>query len=138
MSLVTDWNTRLIDEFRANDGQVDGYFEGAPLLLLHHVGARTGTARISPLRYEPVSGGYAIFASKAGAPTNPDWYHNLIANPDTSVEVGSQTVSVTARLANDAERVPIWEMAKTNFPLFGEYEAKTDRTIPVFLLEPRL
>jgi deazaflavin-dependent oxidoreductase (nitroreductase family) len=134
---VTDWNTRLIDEFRANDGQVDGYFEGAPLLLLHHVGARTGTARISPLRYEPVDGGYAIFASKGGAPTNPDWYHNLIANPETSVEIGSQTVSVTARLANDAERVPIWDMAKANFAPFVEYEAKTDRTIPVFLLEPK-
>jgi deazaflavin-dependent oxidoreductase (nitroreductase family) len=134
---LTDWNTSLIDEFRANNGEVGGHFEGAPLLLLHHVGARTGIARISPLRYEPVGGGYAIFASKGGAPTNPDWYHNLIANSETFVEIGSQTVSVTARLANDAERVPIWDMAKANFATFVEYEEKTDRTIPVFLLEPK-
>jgi deazaflavin-dependent oxidoreductase (nitroreductase family) len=136
---VTDWNTAIIEEFRSNAGQVGGRFEGRALLLLHHVGARTGAARISPLIYERFDGGYAIFASKGGAPAHPHWYHNIVANPDTRIEVGDQTVSVRARVAGQAEREPIWEQAKRNFQPFAEYEEKTrtHRTIPVILLEPR-
>ena len=84
--------------------------------------------------YQAVDDGFAVFASKAGAPTNPDWYHNLLANPRTTVEVGTETVEVTARVADDAEREPIWSKLKADFPGFGEYEQKTTRTIPVVLL----
>ena len=89
---MSDWNAGIIDEFRANDGRVGGMFEGAPLLLLHHVGARTGTERVSPLMYQATNGSYAIFASKAGADTNPDWFHNLVANPETWVEIGENNI----------------------------------------------
>lgn len=134
---MTDWNARIIEEFRANGGIVDGPFEGRPLLLLHHVGARSGAARVSPLMYQDVGGGFALFASKGGAPTNPHWLHNLIANPKTTVEVGAETIEVTARLADRAERGPIWEDWKRRFPIFAEYETKTDREIPVVILERR-
>lgn len=136
---MTDRNNAIIEEFRSNAGQVGGYFEGRSLLLLHHVGARTGADRISPLLYERFDGGYAIFASKGGAPTHPHWYHNIVANPDTRVEVGEQTVTVRARIATQAERQPIWEQAKRNFEPFADYEEKTKahRTIPVILLDSR-
>ena len=96
---VNDFNRSIIDEFRADRGRVGGRFAGAPMLLLHHRGAKTGVERVSPLVYRPVGRGYAVFASKAGAPTNPDWFHNLRANPATTVEVGTETVPVTARVA---------------------------------------
>ena len=90
---MSDWNQRIIDEFRANDGRVGGPFEGRTLLLLHHRGAKTGTERINPLAYQRLSGdSVAVFASKSGAPTNPDWYHNLLANPDVTVEIGTETL----------------------------------------------
>ncbi len=85
MSEVHDWNRKMIEEFRANHGQLGGPFAGRTMLLLHHKGAKTGTERVNPLAYQPLDDGYAIFASKAGAPTNPDWYYNLIANPDATV-----------------------------------------------------
>lgn len=135
--MVSDRNLAIIEEFRANAGRVGGYFEGRSLLLLHHVGARTGTARVSPLIYEPLDGGFAVFGSKGGAPEHPHWFHNLAANPDTVVEVGDQLVPVRARIAGEAERQPIWETAKRNFRPFAEYEEKTARTIPVVLLERR-
>jgi deazaflavin-dependent oxidoreductase (nitroreductase family) len=111
---VSDWNAGIIDEFRANDGRVGGMFEGAPLLLLHHVGARTGTERVSPLMYQATNGDYAVFASKAGADTNPDWFYNLMANPQTKVEVGIDTTTVRARLAEGDEHDRIWEQQKQN------------------------
>ncbi|GAG36665.1 unnamed protein product, partial [marine sediment metagenome] len=105
---MTDHNTLIIEEFRSTGSRVGGFFEGAPLLLLHHTGAKTATERISPLMYQGLREGYAIFASKEGAPNNPDWFHNLLANPDVTVEVGSETIEVTARVAEGAEREPIW------------------------------
>ena len=134
---MSDWNTRIIEEFRTNGGQVGGGFEGRPLLLLHHVGAKSGTPRVSPVMYQALDGGFAIFGSKGGAPTNPAWFHNLVATPEVAVEVGTELVEVSARIASDEERGPIWSAWKERFPTFAEYEAKTDRVIPVVILERR-
>jgi deazaflavin-dependent oxidoreductase (nitroreductase family) len=134
MTDANDWNASIIKEFRENGGRVGGQFEGAPLLLLHTTGAKTGQERVAPVMYQEVGDGFAVFASKAGAPTNPDWYHNLLANPRTTVEVGTDTIEVTARVADDDEREPIWSKMKAEYPGFGEYEQKTTRTIPVVIL----
>ncbi len=131
-----DWNSKIIDEFRANGGKVGGPFEGAPVLLLHTTGAKSGKKRVHPLMYQLVGDNYAIFASKAGAPTNPDWYHNLLAFPDTEIEVGTETKSVKARVANGPERDPIWTTQKERYSGFADYESKTSREIPVVILEP--
>lgn len=132
---VNDWNAAIIEEFRANDGRVGGMFEGRSLLLLHHTGARTGTRRVTPLAYQDLVDGYAVFASKAGADTNPDWYHNVVANPGTEVEVGTETIRVRARVTSGAERDRIWSRQKRDYPQFEEYESKTSRVIPVIVLE---
>jgi deazaflavin-dependent oxidoreductase (nitroreductase family) len=136
MSEINDWNAKIIEEFRANAGNVGGPFEGTPLLLLHTTGAKTGREHVTPVTYRRVDDGYAVFASKAGAPTNPAWYHNLVANPDVRAEIGAQTVTLTARVAGDAERDPIWTAQKREFPGFEEYEERTSRKIPVVILEP--
>lgn len=133
---MSDWNTQIIEEFRSNGGKVGGQFEGAPLLLLHHTGAKTGTERVTPLMYQAVGDDYAIFASKAGAPTNPDWFHNLLANPRTTAEVGTDTIPVTARVAEADERDRIWTKQKADYPGFAEYEEATTRQIPVVILTP--
>ena len=133
---VNDWNAAIIEEFRANDGRVGGMFEGRTLLLLHHTGALTGTRRVTPLAYQDLADGYAVFASKAGADTNPDWYHNVVANPATEVEVGAETIRVRARVATGEERDRIWSRQKRDQPQFAEYESKTSRVIPVIVLEP--
>ena len=135
MSDRQDWNSKIIDEFRANGGKVGGPFEAMTLLLLHHTGARSGQERVNPVAYQAIDGGYAVFASKAGAPTNPDWYHNLVANPKASVEVGTETHRVTARVAQGDERERIWNLQKERFPGFAEYEQNTPRQIPVVILE---
>jgi deazaflavin-dependent oxidoreductase (nitroreductase family) len=134
---MSDWNDQVIAEFRANQGNVGGNFEGAPLLLLHSTGARSGEERVHPMMYQAVGDGFAVFASKAGADSNPAWYHNLRANPDARIEVGTETIEVTARVLDDAEREPIWAEQKARYPGFADYEAKTDRVIPVVLLERR-
>ena len=134
---MSDWNDKIIAEFRANEGKVGGQFAGAPLLLLHSTGARTGQERVNPMMYQAVGDGWAVFASKGGAPDNPDWYHNLRANPDATIEVGTETVEVKARVLEPEEREPIWEEQKARYPGFADYEAKTDRVIPVVLLERR-
>lgn len=131
-----DWNTKIIEEFRANDGKVGGPFQGAPLLLLHTTGAKSGREHVTPVMYRAVTGGYAVFASKAGAPSNPAWYHNLVANPSVQAEIGTQTLRLTARVADDVEREPIWSAHKREYPGFQEYEEKTSRQIPVVILEP--
>ncbi len=132
---MTDWNTQIIDEFRANDGVVGGMFEGATLLILHSTGAKTGKERLAPLMYQANNGGYAIFASKSGATDNPDWFYNLEANPEVSIEVGTDTVEVTARVLGDDERDPIWDAQKKGYPQFAEYEKTSEgRKIPVVLL----
>jgi len=132
-----DWNRRIIEEFRANEGRVGGNFEGATMILIHHRGAKTGKERVNPLVYQKVDGGYAVFASKGGAPTHPDWYHNLVANPETVVEVGTATIPVRARVARGEERERIWEQQTRLYPGFVEYEKTANREIPVVILEPR-
>ena len=136
MSDMNDWNRNVIEEFRTNDGVVGGMFEGATLLLLHHTGAKSGTERVNPLVYLRDGDTYVIFASKAGAPNSPDWYHNLRANPDTTIEVGSESIPVKARVAEGDERERLWSAQKEIAPQFAEYETKTDRVIPVVVLEP--
>ena len=132
------WNDGVIKEFRANDGKVGGMHEGRPVLLLHHTGAKTGTERVNPLRYQPVDGGYAIFASKGGADTNPDWYHNLLAHPETKIEVGTDTLAVVAREVTGDEYDRIWTRQKRDDPQFARYEQKTNRDrIPVLVLDRR-
>ena len=133
---MSDFNTTIIDEFRSNEGHVGGPFEGAPLLLLHHRGARSGAEHVNPVMYQRVGDSMAVFASKGGAPHNPDWYHNLLAHPEAVVEVGSERVLVVARVAGDDERAPNWEKQKKEFPGFADYERKTARKIPVVILEP--
>lgn len=133
-----DFNQQIIDEFRNNAGVVGGSFEGAPLLLLHTVGRRSGQERVHPVVYQPVDGGWAVFASKAGAPTNPDWYYNLLADPDVTIEVGTASIPVRAREAAGEERTEIWEKQKADMPGFAGYEEKAgDRAIPVIVLERR-
>ena len=135
MSEANDWNQKIIDEFRANGGRVGGMFEGAPLLLLHTTGARSGLERVHPLMYQQVGDELAVFASKAGAPTNPDWYYNLRAHPDAQIEVGTETLPVRARVGEGEERDRIWERQKQQFPNFAEYEKTAGgRKIPVVLL----
>ena len=136
MTEPSDFNGKIIAEFRANGGKVGGPFAGADILLLHHTGARSGTVRVSPLTYLPAGEGFAIFASKAGAPENPAWYHNLLAHPDTSVEVGTETIPVAARVAEPAERDALWNQLTEKAPHFAQYERKAaPRTIPVIVLD---
>ena len=140
MSEANDWNRRVIEEFRANGGKVGGDMEGWPIVLVHHVGAKSGTERVTPVVYQQLEGGaIAVFASKAGAPSHPDWFHNLVANPETEIELGSETRPVTARVATGDERTRIWEAQKQAFSNFAEYEQKAGaREIPVVVLEPRV
>lgn len=135
MAERNDFNQSIIEEFRANAGKVGGPFEGAPLLLLHTIGAKTGRPRVNPVAYQAVGEGFAVFGSKAGAPTNPDWYYNLRVNPETTVEVGTDTLPVRARVAEGEERDRIWEKQKQVMPGFAGYETKTARQIPVVILE---
>ena len=134
-----DFNTRIIEEFRNNAGKVGGPFEGAPILLLHHRGARSGRERLNPLAYQAVGDDFAVFASKGGAPTDPDWYRNLLVNPETTVEVGTDTLPVRARDLRGEERSRVWERQKAVMPGFADYEKKAagKREIPVILLERR-
>jgi deazaflavin-dependent oxidoreductase (nitroreductase family) len=136
MSDVTDWNTKIIEEFRANGGHVGGNFAGAPLLLLHTVGTRSGRQRVNPVMYQDLGAAVAVFASKAGAPTNPDWYLNLLAHPEVTAEIGDGTRRFRARVATGEERERIWSKQKQDYPGFADYEARTDREIPVVVLDP--
>ncbi len=131
---MSDFNAQIIAEFRENDGVIGGPFEGAPIILMHTIGAKSGQVRINPVMYQAVGDDLAVFASMAGAPTNPAWYYNIVANPEFEVEVGTETFAVSARVADDEERARIWEDQKSAFPQFAEYEASTDREIPVVIL----
>jgi deazaflavin-dependent oxidoreductase (nitroreductase family) len=131
-----DFNARIIDEFRANEGRVGGPFEGSTLLLLHHIGAKSGKDRINPLVYNRDGERYVVFASKAGAPTNPDWYHNLKAHPDVTIEVGTDTIDVRAEAATGEERDRLFQAQTERSPQFAEYQSKTERVIPVIVLAP--
>jgi deazaflavin-dependent oxidoreductase (nitroreductase family) len=139
------WNQKVIDEFRANAGQVGGMFEGIPLLLLHHQGAKSGAERISPLAYRSDGDGLVVFASNGGRTFHPAWYHNVVAHPEVTIEVGDDTAggsgtasrTVTARVANGEERDRLWAAQKAAVPSFADYEANAgDRVIPVVVLEP--
>ena len=131
-----DYNAKIIEEFRSNAGKVGGPFEGMPMLLLHTTGAKSGAERINPLAYQPLDDGWAVFASKAGAPTNPDWYHNVVANSDVTIEVGADTIEARARVAEGGEREQIWSRQKQTIATFAEYEQRAaPREIPVIVLE---
>jgi deazaflavin-dependent oxidoreductase (nitroreductase family) len=131
---MSDWNKAIIKEFRANDGKVGGNFVNTPLLLLHTTGAKSGKPRINPVAYVVDGERYIVVASKGGAPTNPDWYHNIVANPEVSVEVGTEQFNALARVAAEPERAKLFQQMATKNPGFAEYERKTSRKIPVIAL----
>ena len=132
-----DWNSQIIAEFRANGGQVGGNFAGAPLLLLHSIGAKSGNERINPMMYQELgNGSVAVFASNAGADVHPAWYYNVVANPDVTAEIGETTRPFQTRTAAGAERTAIWERQKVSYPGFADYEVRTEREIPVVILDP--
>ena len=135
MSELNDWNRQIIDEFRANAGKVGGRFEGAPMLLLHTVGAKSGEPRVNPVVYQADGDRFVIFASFAGNPKNPAWFHNIVAGGPVSIEVGTETFAVKARVTEDEERERYWSKQKQDMPGFADYEARTTRPIPVVVLE---
>lgn len=128
---MSDWNNQIIEEFRGNGGKVGGMFDGAQLLLLHTLGARTGQERVNPLMYLDLDGHRYVFASKGGADTAPDWYHNLVANPAATVEVGAEKYEATAKPLTGPERDRVYAEQARRAPQFAEYQEKTKRVIPV-------
>ena len=134
MSEVNDRNKNIIDEFRANEGRVGGRFEGRTLLLLHTTGAKSKQPRINPAAYVRDGERYVVIASKGGAPTNPDWYYNIKANPNLTVEVGTETFKVHATVAEEPERTRLYNKMVEMMPGFADYQQKTTRKIPVIVL----
>jgi deazaflavin-dependent oxidoreductase (nitroreductase family) len=134
---VNAWNRRIIEEFRANDGVVGGTFEGTTIVLLHTIGAKSGKERTNPLVGLSENGRLFVFASAAGADTSPDWYHNLVANPHVTVELGAERYSATARVLDGPERDEIYAKEAAISPTFAGYQAKTTRVIPVVELVRR-
>ena len=132
-----DFNANVIEEFRANQGRVGGMFEQMPIVLLHHKGAKSGADRVNPVAYMKDGDRYVVFASKGGAPTHPGWFHNLMAHPETTIEVGAATLDVVASEAEGEERERLFDAQKQRVPQFGEYEQQTTRRIPVVVLTPR-
>lgn len=133
---VNERNRKIIDEFRANDGKVGGYFAGKTLLLLHTTGAKTGQERVNPVAYVRDGDRFVVIASKGGSPTNPSWYHNLLANPLVTVEVGTETFQVRAAVAEEPERTRLYNKMVEMMPGFDDYRKRTTREIPVFVLTP--
>lgn len=131
-----DFNAHTIEEFRANEGKVGGYFEGATMLLLHTKGAKSGLPRTNPLVYLPDGGRYVVIASKGGHPAHPDWYHNLLGDPNVEIEVGTQRIPVRATVITGPEREELYARQVERRPGFADYEKKTTRRIPVIALEP--
>ncbi len=132
---MSDFNEGIIREFRANGGKVGGGFEGAPLLLLHTTGAKSGKERVAPMMYLQDGERVLVFASKAGAPDNPDWYHNILAEPRVSVEMGTESYDARAEVVTGDERDRLFARQAQLYPGFAEYQEKTDRVIPVVALE---
>lgn len=130
-------NRPVIEEFRANGGVLGGRYEGVLLLLLHHTGAKSGGAYISPLAYIPDGPNWAIVAANGGRPNHPGWYHNLVANPETVIEVGASTLPVSARLAVGDEHAALTRRFSTESKFYNVFAGQTGREIPVFVLEPR-
>jgi deazaflavin-dependent oxidoreductase (nitroreductase family) len=137
MSDTNDWNRKIIEEFRANAGRVGGPFEGAPILILHTTGAKSGQEREHPMMFLDLDSHRYVFASKAGADTNPDWFRNLAANPEITVEVGTEAYKATAIPLSGEERDRIYGEQASRFPGFAEYQEKTSRLIPVIELIPK-
>jgi deazaflavin-dependent oxidoreductase (nitroreductase family) len=135
MAEADDWNNGVIKEFRENGGLVGGMFEGKPMILVHHTGAKSGVERVTPLVYLPEGEQIYIFASKGGAPENPAWYHNLVANPRVKAEVGTETFEVEAVVLQGAERDEVYAKQAVLQPNFAEYQEKTSRIIPVIELK---
>ena len=132
---ASEYNTKIIQEFRANGGRVGGPWAGTTLILLHHIGARSGIERVTPLGCFPLGEGrYAVVASNGGSPAHPDWYYNLKAHPRITVEVGAQAFAVLAEELNGAARAGLWPTLVAQAPTVGEYQARTTRQIPVFML----
>ncbi len=127
-------NVPVIEEYRATAGAMSGSMANSKILLLHHRGAKSGVERVSPLAYRDVGADVAVVASNGGRPANPDWYYNLLANPDTVIELGGETVPVRARVASGDERTEIWTAVKADAPAFAEYEKIAPREIPVVIL----
>lgn len=134
MSEMNDWNKAIIEEFRANDGKVGGMFAETPLLILHTTGAKSGQERVNPVAYLVDGDRLVIIASKGGAPTNPDWYYNLVANPQARVEVGTEQFAAVATVADEPQRTELFNKMAAKNPGFAEYERQTDRVIPVVTL----
>jgi deazaflavin-dependent oxidoreductase (nitroreductase family) len=134
--VTSEYNAKIIAEFRANQGRVGGIWEGTPLLLLHHTGARSGASRVNPVAYLPTDRGYMIWAANGGAPSNPDWYHNLKAHPNTTIEIGKETIEVMAEEATGAERERLFATAAERYPQLYDLARKTDRVIPIIKLTP--
>ncbi len=135
MANFNNFNQTIIAEFRANGGKVGGMFANTPLLLLTTVGAKSGQPRIAPLAYTTDGDHLVVIASKAGAPTNPDWYHNLVANPTVTVEREDERFQARATIAEGQERERLYDQMVARLPQFGEYQQKTSRQIPVVVLE---
>jgi deazaflavin-dependent oxidoreductase (nitroreductase family) len=136
---ATDWNQQIIEEFRANGGVVGGMFQGALLVLLTTIGAKSGKPRTSPAGYLRDGDRILVFASNAGLPKTPDWYHNLIARPGVTVEIGTgdggvETYAATATPIEGEERDRLYKLQSELVPAYGEYQAKSSRTIPVIAL----
>ena len=135
MANTNDWNRQTIEEFRENGGKVGGFWEGKPLLLLTTTGAKSGQRHSNPMMYLADGNRLLVFASKRGAPTHPDWYHNLVAHPEVTVEVGTETYEATTTVLNGEERDRLYARQAELYPQFGEYQANTTRLIPVIALE---
>jgi deazaflavin-dependent oxidoreductase (nitroreductase family) len=129
------FNRKLIAEYRANGGKVSGMFAGAPLLLLTTTGAKSGQPRVAPLAYTTDNGRWVVIASKGGAPTHPDWFHNLRANPEVTVEVGTETFPARATVVEGVERKRLFDQMAATMPNFAEYQRNTTRQLPVIVLE---
>jgi len=136
MSQPNNWNQPIIDEFRHNAGKVGGRFAGRTLLLLHTIGAKSNVERVNPVAYVRDGDRFVIIASKGGAPTNPNWYHNLVAHPEIEVEVGTEKFRVRAEVTKEPERTRLYDKMVAMMPGFDEYRHKTTRVIPVFTLTP--
>lgn len=135
MNNFKEFNQNIITEFRANDGKVSGLFANVPLLLLTTIGAKSGQPRIIPLAYTTDGDHFIVIASKGGAPTNPDWYHNLLANPVVTVEIGNERFQARAVAAEGQERERLYNQMAEQLPQFAEYQRNTSRQIPLIVLE---
>ncbi len=136
MSSPVNWNEKIIDEFRANGGKVGGPFEGRTLLLLHTKGAKSGKERVNPVAYVRDGERFVVIASKGGAPNHPDWYYNLVAHPNVTVEVGTEKYQVRAAVTKEPERSRLYDKMVGMMSSFDDYRHRTTRVIPVFILTP--